>query len=103
MSREPTRVPRWLSERYGQKRVHVALFQHRSDAGGPWTTVAIMIPEASTQLSTPFAKQKPGGLEYRHSAIPLHRSTRWLPRLHGSYRSTAASAARAAAGGWALQ
>src|SRR3954454_22590809 len=47
-----TRFPPEYTRRYGCAELHGALFQHRTDRGGPAPAIAIMIPEGRDQLGT---------------------------------------------------
>ncbi len=53
-----TLIPSQYTRPYGVAEVHAVLFQHREDRGGVAHTVAVMIPEAESNIEVAMAQAR---------------------------------------------
>ena len=53
-----TLIPPQYTRPYGVAEAHAVLFQHHEDRGGVAHTVAVMIPEAETNIETALAQAR---------------------------------------------
>ena len=53
-----TLIPPQYTKPYGVVEAHAVLFQHREDRGGVAHTVAVMIPEAESNIETALAQAR---------------------------------------------
>ncbi len=53
-----TLIPPQYTRPYGVAEAHAVLFQHRNDRGGTANTVAVMIPEAESNLEAAMAQAR---------------------------------------------
>ncbi len=53
-----TLIPQQYTRPYGVAEVHAVLFQHRNDRGGTAHTVAVMIPEAESNIEIALAQAR---------------------------------------------
>ena len=98
-----TLIPPQYTKPYGVAEAHAVLFQHREDRGGMADTIAVMIPEAESNLEAAMAQARE--LQARvllvcdtaaQAAAVRNRSRQLLP----DHREVALD--RAEAGAWRL-